>query len=238
MRRCWHHEELQLQFSNGTTSVGALLAICLSACAGGLCCASGVLDECGVCDGDSSSCALQATVQLQVWHSPKSRTIPNTSPWAASAGCVRMCKTLSRLVDSSVSCQQVMDASVLFDLGAATVTATFAAFIGGLLGLPPSQIAVTDAVVTPGASTVSTSTSAYIPLQARACLLPLRWRILSILLERRHLPTCRHQVSANSRPRPTYAVPLQVEFVVNPPDNVTMQVGSLRLRVHLLCSAA
>ena len=37
-----------------------------SGCAGGLCCASGVLDECGVCDGDSSSCALQATVQVQV----------------------------------------------------------------------------------------------------------------------------------------------------------------------------
>jgi len=37
-----------------------------SDCAGGLCCVSGTLDECGVCDGDSSSCAMQATVQVQV----------------------------------------------------------------------------------------------------------------------------------------------------------------------------
>jgi len=61
---------------------------------------------------------------------------------------------------------QVLDAAVLFDLGAATVTASFGAFMGGLLGLQPNQIAVKDAVVTPGA-TVSTSTSAYVPLQAR-----------------------------------------------------------------------
>ena len=56
---------------------------------------------------------------------------------------------------------------MLFDLGAAAVTATFAAFMGGVLGLPPSQIAVNDVVVTPEA-TVSTDTSAYVPLQARS----------------------------------------------------------------------
>ena len=58
-----------------------------------------------------------------------------------------------------------MDAAVLFDLGAAAVTSTFAAFIGGVLGLPPTHVTVNDAVVTPGA-TVSTDTSAYVPLQA------------------------------------------------------------------------
>lgn len=56
---------------------------------------------------------------------------------------------------------------MLFDLGAATVTATFAAFMGSVLGLQPSQIAVTGAVVTPGA-VISAATSKYIPLQARA----------------------------------------------------------------------
>ncbi len=60
---------------------------------------------------------------------------------------------------------QTTDAAVLFDLGAAAVTSTFAAFIGGVLGLPPSQITVSEAVVTPGAA-VSTDTSAYVPLQA------------------------------------------------------------------------
>ena len=54
---------------------------------------------------------------------------------------------------------------MLFDLGAAAVTSTFAGFIGSVLGLPASQITVDDAVVTPGA-TVSTDTSAYVPLQA------------------------------------------------------------------------
>lgn len=59
---------------------------------------------------------------------------------------------------------QVVDSAVLFDLGAATVSDTFAQYMGGLLGLQAAQIIVNDLVVTPGAA-VTTSTSAFVPLQ-------------------------------------------------------------------------
>ena len=35
--------------------------------AGGYCCSSGLLDDCGVCDGDGSSCALHVIVTSQVY---------------------------------------------------------------------------------------------------------------------------------------------------------------------------
>ena len=59
---------------------------------------------------------------------------------------------------------QVLDSAVLFDLGTATVTDTFAQYMAGLLGLKTDQITVNDLVVAPG-SAVSTSASAFIPLQ-------------------------------------------------------------------------
>ena len=37
---------------------------------GGYCCLSGMLDECGVCDGDGSSCRLHVTVTTQALRLP------------------------------------------------------------------------------------------------------------------------------------------------------------------------
>jgi len=164
---------------------------CLSMTAtrtGGLCCASGVLDECGVCDGDSSSCALQATVQVQVRALQPQIVATQQSQSSADMRLflTQHARTAVNMLRPAASrLPQVLDASILFDLGAATVTATFAAFMGGLLGLQPSQIAVTDAVVTPGTA-VSTSTSAYIPLQVRARWLPLSVAHCTDRFKRRH----------------------------------------------------
>lgn len=73
---------------------------------------------------------------------------------------------------SLVPFRQVVDSAVLFDLGAATVTDTFAQYMGGLLGLSAAQITVNDLVVAPGAA-ISTSASAFVPLRVEFTAQPV-----------------------------------------------------------------
>lgn len=67
---------------------------------------------------------------------------------------------------------QVIDASVLFDLGPPAFRTTFSSFIAGLLGLAASQISVEDAVVVPGAA-ISLDNAKNIPMRIQFQALPL-----------------------------------------------------------------
>lgn len=73
----------------------------------GRCCASGTLDECGVCDGDSTSCAMHIALQLALNTSTAAAAAPETSTWAHVTAAVAQAAGLGLEAATLISAQRL-----------------------------------------------------------------------------------------------------------------------------------